>query len=129
VEGMEGDVVDDCIVGCVDCSCGDFWTCFLKAVEVPKTSIKDLLEEVPMTDGGVVGCSDEMALFMRIPRETVAILLATERRRLYPSRVCPLRRISGLQSLLAGEFGCFVRSNTRTSPLTDMVAMMSGFWG
>ena len=127
MEGMEGDVVDDCIVGCVDCSCGDFWTCFLKAVEVPKTSIKDLFDEVPMTDGGVVGCSDKMTLFMRIPREAVAILLAIERRRVYPSRVCPLRRISGLQSLLAGEFGCFVRSNTRTSPLTDMVAMMSGF--
>jgi hypothetical protein len=51
----------------------------LKAVEVPKTSIQDLLEEIPMTDGGVVGCSDKMPLFMRIPREAVAILLATER--------------------------------------------------
>lgn len=31
-----------------------------------------------MTDGGVVGCSDKMALFMGIPRETVAVHLEVE---------------------------------------------------
>jgi len=73
VEGVERDVVDDCVVGCIDCCGGDYWTCFLEAVEVPDMSIKDLFREVPMTDGGVFGCSDKMALFMRIPRETVAV--------------------------------------------------------
>ena len=37
MEGVKGDVVDDCIVGCVDGCGGDFRTCFLEAVEVPKT--------------------------------------------------------------------------------------------
>lgn len=76
MEGMEGDVVDDGVVGCVDCCGGDFWTCFLEAVEVPRLSEKVILEqELPMTDGGVVGCSDKMALFMRVPGETVAVRL------------------------------------------------------
>lgn len=28
-----------------------------------------------MTDGGVVGCRDKMALFMRVPGETIAVRL------------------------------------------------------
>ena len=42
VEGVEGDVVDDCVVGCVDCCGADFRTRFLEAVEVPKRQAKKL---------------------------------------------------------------------------------------
>lgn len=63
---------------------------------------------------------------MWIPRKSISTL-ALIMRILYPSEVCPLSRISGLQSVDVGELGCFVRSKIRTSPDTDIVAMISGF--
>jgi hypothetical protein len=115
VQGVKGYVVYNCVVGCVGCCGLDFPICFLEAVNIP------------VTDCGVIGCSYEMARFMRIPRETISTFSAIKDSQLYPSAECPLRRMSGLQSLLVGELGCFVRSKIRTSPLTDIVAIISGF--
>jgi hypothetical protein len=111
-------------VGCIGRCCADFRTSFLEAVYIP---VLGSAAKIPMTNSKVIRCSDEMALFMGIPRKTVSVLKWT--REIYPSRVCPTSRISGLHSLPLGEFGCFVRSKIRTSPLTDMVAIISGFCG
>ena len=47
-----------------------------------------------------------------------------------PSLVCPTSLISGLQTPpLSGSLACFVRSKMRTSPVTDLVAIKSGFCG
>lgn len=45
MEGVEGDVVNDGIVSCVDCCGGDFWTCFLEAVEVPRRQKRRFLSK------------------------------------------------------------------------------------
>ena len=99
MEGVERDVVYDGRVACVDGCSSDFGTGTLEACDIPAIRQAQKYYRLPVTDGGVIRGSDEMTLFMWIPRDPVTLssvsfktnvwftVIATRRVRVF----CPIK--------------------------------------